>query len=150
MRLVCVDACFLIGLYDERDEHHTKAKDCFIRFFDIGNNHMAVPWPILYETVSTQLVKDRSRMLRLESDWKKLSVRNRLELISDLPYRERVIEDCFRELGKPPGRYWRLSAADRVIRNILADRSVRISAFLTFNRGDFADVCKRVGTQLVY
>jgi hypothetical protein len=60
-----------------------------------------------------------------------------------LPFRKRVIDQCFDELTKPVASRKNLSAADRVIREILSDRSLRISALITFNPRDFEDVCKR-------
>jgi predicted nucleic acid-binding protein len=36
MSHVCVDACFLIGLYDYHDQHHNAASDHFSRLFDGG------------------------------------------------------------------------------------------------------------------
>jgi hypothetical protein len=89
-------------------------------------------------------------MLRLERDWKRLSRQNLLQLLPDLQYRERVIDDCLGELRNPVDRQRALSAVDRVVRNILVDPSVGINAFVTFNVRDFADVCGRVGMELVY
>lgn len=71
MRHVCVDAGFLIGLYDDRDQHHEIAKGHFSRLFGGGGNRMVLPWPILYEAVSTRMVGNRNGMNRLENDWKK-------------------------------------------------------------------------------
>src|SRR5580658_71110 len=149
MRLVCVDAGFLIGLYDDRDQHHKKAKEYFLRLFSSGNNRMVVAWPILYEDVSTKTVKNRTQMLLLEKDWKHLRQHDLLDLQSDVKYREHIVQDSFDELRRPFNRYRKLSAVDRVIRNILSDRSVRIQAFVTFNSGDFADVCREFNKELV-
>jgi predicted nucleic acid-binding protein len=149
MKRVCVDACFLIGLYDRHDQHHEKAKDHFLQLFDGSDNSMVIPWPILYEVVSTRMVRNKAGMLRLEDDWKHLQRRNLLELLSDEPYRERVIEDSFDAVRRPSNHYRNLSAVDRVVRNILADRSVQIHAFVTFNRGDFADVCTRCNREML-
>ena len=106
-------------------------------------NCLLVPWPILYETVSTRLAKSVPGMLRLEKDWKRLDRLNRLKMLPDEPYRNNVIQDCFEQHQRP------LSAVDRVIRNILADPRIQISAFVTFNPGDFADVCRKFNRQLI-
>jgi hypothetical protein len=149
MRHVCVDACFLIGVYDNRDQHHTAALNHFSQLFDGGNNRMLVPWPIVYEAVSTRLVRDKNGINRLERDWGHLHRSGRLELLSDVPYREKVVQDCFDELGRPPGAYRTLSAVDRVLRNILMDPAVLIHAFVTFNAADFADVCRKRNRELI-
>jgi hypothetical protein len=149
LRQVCVDAGFVIGLYDDDDQHHEAATSHFSKLFVIGNNRMVIPWPILYEAVSTKMIRNKTGMFKLESDWKRLNRDGRLQLLSDFPYRENVIQDCFDELRRPLGSQRKLSAVDRVIRGILADRNVKISAFVTFNGGDFADVCRQSKTQLV-
>lgn len=140
---ICVDTSFLIGLYDETDNFHHRAKDHFLRYFTKSNNRLTAPWPIVYEAVSTKMVKNKKGMLLLESDWALLSKQQQLFLLSDLPFREGIVEECFDELRKPPVHYRRLSAVDRVIRRILSEPNIQITAFLTFNPKDFVDVCKR-------
>jgi predicted nucleic acid-binding protein len=148
MKSICVDTGFLIGLYDETDSCHAQAKKYFLDYFGAGNNHLLIPWPVLYEAVSTRMVKNKKRLGLLESDWKRFLIQRRLDLISDLPYRERAIGECFEELGKPLVQYRNLSAADRVIRNMLSDKDLRIHAFVTFNPKDFNDVCRKFGCEM--
>ena len=143
MRYVCIDSGFLIGLYGDRDQYRPQASSHFLKLFGSGNNCLLVPWPILYETVSTRLAKSVPGMLRLEKDWKRLDRLNRLKMLPDEPNRNNVIQDCFEQHQRP------LSAVDRVIRNILADPRIQISAFVTFNPGDFADVCRKFNRQLI-
>jgi len=150
MRSICVDAGFLIGLYDESDEHHKKATEYFLEFFDLAQNRLLVAWPILYETVSTRMVrKNTKRIARLEQDWKRLSMQSRLHLLSDAEFREEAIDECFKELGKPRQQYRDLSLVDRVLRKILSEQNLRIHAFVTFNPRDFHDVCSRFGRELL-
>jgi len=146
---VCVDTCFLIGLYHDRDQYHAAASVHFSQLFDNGINRMLLPWPIVYEAVSTKLVRDGNRMRVLERDWGLLRRRGQLELLSDEPYRENVMQDCFAELERPNGNYRTLSAVDRVLRNILMDRTIPIRAFVTFNIPDFADVCRKYNRELI-
>jgi predicted nucleic acid-binding protein len=142
MKDICVDTGFLIGLYNLQDEFHERATQYFLSMFDKENNCLVVPWPILYETLRTRTVKNRDAMLSLERDWKYLLMHKRLTLISDVPFREDVVDECFSELRKPGPARRNLSLVDRVIRRILMERTVRIDAFITFNPRDFADVCK--------
>ena len=143
MRDVCVDTGFLIGLYQQKHDFHVKAQEYFNRFFAEGGNRMLVPWPIVYETFSTRTVRNADALTVLSSDWRRLQHRGQLHLLDDLPFRKSVIDQCFDELTKPVASRKNLSAADRVIREILSDRSLRISALITFNPRDFEDVCKR-------
>lgn len=147
MKVICVDANFLIGLYDVRDQHHDEAVAHFASLFHGEGNRLLVPWPAVYETFSTRMVRNRAALAMLQRDWRLLASERRLELLSDGPFRDAVVDECFEELGNS-GHYRSLSAADRVIRNILSDRNIRIHALVTFNSADFADVCGRSGRQI--
>jgi predicted nucleic acid-binding protein len=142
MNAICADSGFLIGLYDERDEFHERATQYFSDLFANTLNQLVVPWPIVYETISTRMVRNRQRMIVLERDWKRLQAKQQLVLLDDRPFRAGVIDECFDETRKPPMHYRHLSAVDRVMRNILADMSIRIDFFVTFNVKGFSDVCK--------
>lgn len=140
---ICADSGFLIALYDNADQHHAEASGHFTTLFQSTANRLLVPWPILYETVSTRVARRRNALALLERHWKRLLLRRQLELLSDLPFRDGIVEECFAELGRNRPRA--LSAADRVVRRMLSDKQLRIDAFITFNVGDFADVCRKSG-----
>ena len=143
---VCLDAGFLIGLYDERDPHHQRSQGLFADLFDTSTPNVAVVvWPILYESVSTRLVRHRGQIVALERDWRRLVSTRRLEFLDDVPYRDEALELCFQEIGRPPRNYRDLSLTDRVLRSVLADPDVRIDGIATFNEADFADVCRVSG-----
>ena len=147
---VCLDACFLIGLYDPRDQHHERSQELFSEMFEARTRNVAVIiWPALYEAVSTQLVRHRIRTSNLERDWRKLVSTRNLVFMDDVPYRDAAFELCFSELDKPAASYRALSLTDRVLRGVLADANARVDGVLTFNGGDFADICKRSGRQIV-
>lgn len=143
MRLTCVDAGFLIALYDTRDRYHARADAYFEQQFDRTPNRLVVPWPILYETVSTRMARNKESLSLLKRDWERLVREQRLERIDDCNYREMAIEECFIEVEKERGHYRSLSLVDRIIRNVLLDDQLHIDAFVTFNEGDFFDVCTR-------
>jgi predicted nucleic acid-binding protein len=83
MNDICVDTGFLLGLYVESDQYHQQAQRCFLDYFEVAPNRLILPWPILYETVSTRMVRNRPAMYRMESDWKRLSRQRRLVLLPD-------------------------------------------------------------------
>lgn len=143
---ICADTGFLIGLYDDTDQYHTEATSHFANLFESAVNRLVIPWPILYEAVSTRVARRRKALTVFERHWKYLILRQQLELLSDLPFREGVVEECFEDLGRD--RYRALSAVDRVVRRMLADQHLRIDALITFNVGDFADVCHRFGRRI--
>jgi len=140
---ICVDSGFLIALYDETDEHHEKAKGFFVPHFTDSRDELLVPWPVLYETVSTRMTRHRRRMDSLNRDWKYLHSRKQLILLDDKDFRAVALDECINEVTKPAQRYRTLSLADRVIRGILSDISIKIDYFITYNRADFVDICRK-------
>jgi len=93
------------------------------------------------------MVRNRAALALLQRDWRRLAAERRLELLPDSRFREGVVDECFDELGNS-GHYRALSAVDRVIRRILADRNLSIHALVTFNTRDFADICERFGREI--
>jgi predicted nucleic acid-binding protein len=149
MNDICVDTGFLLGLYVESDQYHEQAQRCFSEYFQSGRSRLVIPWPILYETVSTRFVKNRPAMNLMQNDWKRFLRLGRLIMLSDMPFRDGLIDECFDELNKPSVHARNLSLVDRVIRRALSDVNVRIDALITFNPADFADVCKRHNRHLL-
>ena len=140
---VCLDAGFIIGLYDERDINHENSLVLFDDLFNSTEPNVAVVvWPILYESVSTRLVKHRGQIVALERDWRKLVSTKRLQFLDDALYRDDALELCFQELAKPPRTYRDLSLTDRVLRGVLADINVNVDGIATYNHADFVDVCR--------
>lgn len=130
-----VDTGFWIALYDTTDSRHAKA----IANSDLVEEYpVVVPWPVLYETVGTRIVK-RREFSRFEDVLK----RGNAVLLEDSPYREACLDDVFSDGNRP------LSLVDLVIRRILDDTSVRIEGLITFNPKDFADVCARRRIEIV-
>ncbi|NJD53866.1 MAG: hypothetical protein FIB07_13480 [Candidatus Methanoperedens sp.] len=148
---ICVDTGFLIGLYSEKNPRvHSKAESLFVQHFnDNIQNKLLVPWPILYEAVATQMTKSQKRMEALNRDWKFLYRQGRLELLDDKPFREKAIDESFDEMLNDPLYYRGLSLTDRVIRNMLSDQNLKIDYFITFNKGDFIDICLRCHRKLL-
>jgi len=142
VKKVCADAGFIIALWDERDPYHLQAARHYRDYFQDKENCLLLPWPILYESVRTRTVKNRSTMLALERDWRLLERQRRLELLDDHPYRDSAVRECFEEVARSREHYRPLSLADRVIRGMLADPNLRIDLFITFNQGDFSDICR--------
>jgi predicted nucleic acid-binding protein len=147
MKTICADTCFFIALYDARDQYHKEAGAHFVDLFANGTNQLLVAWPVVYETFCTRMTRNRVALAKLQRDWNHLTSERRLQLLPDDPFRDGVIDECFREL-RVLDHYRALSAGDRVIRRMISDRNVRIDALVTFNARDFADVCRRFGRQM--
>lgn len=143
MNYICVDSGFLIALYDESDPYHNKAELYFPQYLESANNGLIVPWPALYETVSTRMARRKKSIELMRKTWEHLNRQQRLILLDDSPYREQAISECYKELERPFESYRSLSLADRVIRNILAEINIKIDFFITFNQRDFVDICRK-------
>jgi predicted nucleic acid-binding protein len=149
MSAICVDSGFLIGLYDDRDQYHARAIELFVAYFDNSVNRLLVPWPVLYETVSTRLVRRRKNVALFERDWKMLTGHRQLILLDDSPYRQAALDECFYEARVQRRELRPLSLTDRVIRRILEETRIKVDVLITFNVADFADLCSKLRLHLV-
>ena len=140
-KFVLTDSCFWLGLVDPTDQHHQNALD-WADVLDGEGAILLLPWPCLYESVSTRLVRNRGRTLQLEQILKRPTIR----LLDDLTYRDAALETVF-ETSRRLGHSYAL--ADSVIREMLKDIDLRIDYLLTFNAPDFADVCQARRIELV-
>ena len=125
-----VDTGFFFALFDSRDQYHASAetkKDL------LDNSRVILPWPVLYETLNTRFVG-----LAGAVDWFDRLVQSpATELLDDSEYREA----CYHAVSVHAKRDRRLSLVDTVLRSVIEDTNVRVAGLLTFNPGDFVDVC---------
>jgi predicted nucleic acid-binding protein len=138
---ICADSCFLIAIYDETDTNHGKAVECFTVQIERGPHTLVIPWPVLYESISTRMVRAGRRMTRIDTHFKSLRATRKLDFLDDHRFRDRALSKCFSsETGIP---YHALSLVDRVIHEMLMDRSLQTQALATFNVRDFREVCAK-------
>jgi len=149
MRAICVDSCFLIALYDPKDQHHERAAIYFNEYLETSRNGLLLPWPALYETVSTRMGRRKDSLANINRDWKILQRAQRVFFIDDREFREAALRECVDEIETPAEYHRSLSLVDRVIRCMLAAETVKIDMFITFNAGDFSDVCYQQGITLL-
>ncbi len=139
MKYILVDTGFWIGLFDPRDSYYAKAQEK-AEYLDLF--HVVLPWPILYETLRTRFVRKKAALGRFESYLKK----PHLTYLDDSLYRKAAfdlsLESSLRH-SRP------LSLVDCAIRLILEDVNAKIDCLITFNQGDFADVCRRCRIELI-
>ena len=130
-----VDTGFFIAMYDERDSHHVEAQDKreLPDLFAI-----ILPWPVLYETINSRFSRRRGIMARFDA----LITSGNTTLPDDSPYRVGAYRTVAGNARRP------LSLADAVLRAIIEDTSVVVAAVITFNPGDFHDVCRQHSVEL--
>ena len=130
---ILVDTSFFIALWDSRDNCHEEAKSKQ-GYFD--RYRLVVPWPVLYETLNTRLLKNPARMAGFEK------AARRLETIDDGPYRRgalRAVREAARRKRRPEDPM--PSLVDRIILAMIDDRSRPFHGILTFNHRDFMKPC---------
>jgi predicted nucleic acid-binding protein len=138
---ICADSCFLIALYEETDDLHARATHCFDNYIGNGRHGLLIPWPVMYETISTRMARVPARMDRINRHLKTLRTSGKLQIIDDAKYRESALRNCFPNVA--PRLRRTLSLVDLVIREILSTKSLQTDALATFNVGDFSDVCRK-------
>ena len=138
MQRILVDSGFFFALVEPRDRHHEDALD---RQHWLDMFPAVLPWPILYETVNTRLVRDPDKVAQFE----RLANAPETEFVDDSPYRRAAYEDVIvrAKAGHP------LSLVDAILHSIITDPDIRLDAMLTFNLSDFGNVCSERGIDIL-
>ena len=134
---VMVDTGYWYAICDRREQAHSAAATRFAAF---ERHRIILPWPCLYETLRTKFVKKSGAMQRFAA----ISSRPNVEHLDDSTYRDAAFEQTVRTARRRP-----MSLVDMVMRLMLEDVNVRVSALLTFNRKDFHDVCRGRGLEML-
>ncbi len=133
-----VDTGAWLALFDRHDEHHQTILDVADL---IDEAHLIVPWPLLYETPRTRLVRRREWVSRLDERLRRPSV----TFVDDAEYRATAYALTV-EIATRRGRD--LSMIDTLCRLLIEDVNVRVGNLLTTNRKDFLDVCTARGVTM--
>ena len=136
---IIVDTSFWFALFTPGDPDHAAASN---KASILDWAPLIFPWPVLYETINTKLIKNRVGITRLDS---LIKSRNAI-LIDDADYRGLALQATIRESH---AQVRTISLVDMVIRFVIDDPNIRIAALLTFNERDFADVCLKRRVELL-
>jgi len=148
MKKFLVDTGYLIALYDSSDDalRVQQARRSFRSLFQVEANSLIIMWPVLYETLNTRLSKRIDIVEQIDRDWTKMGATKQIQYVEDAGFRERALLEWRAELRR--GRHYRpLSLVDRVLRNAILS-PLKLNALLTFNPGDFQDVCSVKGISI--
>ena len=137
MSTVLVDTGVWYELFSSRDrirvrnQEEVKAIERFLQ-----SDTILLPWPVMYETLKTKMVKDKPGLQNLQHQFSKPN----MEFLPDLPYQAQSLKECFDSSinNKRP-----LSLVDCLLRSLMLDTNIKIDHFATNNWGDFADVCTK-------
>ncbi|EIF51387.1 type II toxin-antitoxin system VapC family toxin [Sulfurovum sp. AR] len=134
---IVVDSGFWFALFDERDSYHEEALELVTYIEDFN---VLIPWPTLYETLNTRLVKRPER----REAFKRFFEGSNVTKIDDTPYRD---DSIIVVLNPLMGQEY--SSVDYIIRQILEDTDIKTDALITFNARDFEDICYQKGIELL-
>ena len=133
MQRLLVDSGFVFALFDARDQHHADAnkKQEWLEILSI-----AIPWPILYETINTRHARRPDWIARFEN-----IVRSRdTEFIDDAPYRLDAFDEVM--LRGKTQRHAIVHAHDRQGNHAVLEIQAKLS--VTFAPSD-REFCEVVG-----
>jgi predicted nucleic acid-binding protein len=136
---VLTDAGIWYALFDPRDQYYAQAQEK-AQYLDLF--HIVLPWPILYETLRTRLVRNVASLRSFEA----YLSRPHITYLEDASYRNAALElsmDSSLNRARP------LSLVDCVLRLMLEDVNMKIDYLITFNVGDFSDVCRTRGIEII-
>ena len=139
MRII-VDSGFWFGFMDKSDGYHKQAEEIFEKISD-HNPVFLIPYPSLYETLNTKMLRLRNHgNPRVHKFFTSLKAYPKQYIkVCDTNYRDKAFENTVS--GNPRG----LSFVDNIIREMMCDKNQKIDALITFNTGDFIDVCTKEG-----
>jgi hypothetical protein len=106
-------------------------------YLELGR--IILPYPILYETLNTRFVKKKEWIITFNELLNKEST----VLVPDELYKNQALSSVLRATSRP------LSLVDMTIRLMLDDINLNINALITFNVGDFIDLCLEKGIDLI-
>jgi predicted nucleic acid-binding protein len=131
-KYVLADTGFWFAIFESRDTNHEEA---LIIADLIENQNVLIPWPSLYETMNTRFTKRTDRMMLFKSFISKPNV----SLLDDSKYKDYALNSTFgnSRIGKRT-----FSLVDSIIRELLKDQNLKIDYLITFNKGDFIDLCQ--------
>jgi len=133
MNNIIIDTGYWYALFDARDKYHVDANE-LADYLELGN--ILIPYPTLYESINTRFSKRPEWM----EEFKKIIERDNVTLIDDSDYKESALNLTFEStlLQNRP-----ISLVDTIIRIMLDDTNLKIDYLLSFNIGDFFDICQR-------
>lgn len=136
---ILVDTGFWYAVFDKKDCHRKQAENIMDKYFDKTAYEIIVPFPTMYELLRTKFVKNKTAL----DEIKQLFQSGRITKIHDDDYRANALDLTLTE----PKR--NISLVDNIIRLMLNDKTLMPKGLITFNIGDFQDICIKNGIEIL-
>lgn len=137
---ILVDTGFWYAVFDKKDCHRNEAEGIVNKYFDNPAYEILVPFPTMYELLRTKFVKNKQALTEI----KQLFLSGRITKIHDDRYREPALDLTLSEARR------NISLVDNIIRLMLDDNEISAKGLVTFNVGDFHDVCLKNNIEILY
>ena len=137
---ILVDTGFWYAVFDKRDCHKADAECLVAKYFDKSAYEIVVPFPTMYELLRTRFVKNKEALEEIRQMFQS----GRITRLDDDAYRLEALELTLLESKR------NISLVDNIIRLMLDDKSVGAKGLITFNIGDFQDVCHKNSIDILF
>lgn len=137
---ILVDTGFWYAVFDKRDCHKADAECLIAKYFDKSAYEIVVPFPTMYELLRTRFVKNKEALEEIRQMFQS----GRITRLDDDAYRLEALELTLLESKR------NISLVDNIIRLMLDDKSVGAKGLITFNIGDFQDVCHKNSIDILF
>ena len=139
MNRVIIDTGFWRAIYDSQDDYHKISVKISERIINSREYRLVVPFPTMYELLRTEFVKRKIALQNIDKIIKDIS---RVDLIYDEQYRDKAYSEMITTKRN-------LSFVDCIVRAMLDDATLNIKGLITFNNGDFDDICRKKRIELI-
>lgn len=137
---ILVDTGFWYAVFDKRDCHKADAECLIAKYFDKSAYEIVVPFPTMYELLRTRFVKNKEALEEIRQMFQS----GRITRLDDDAYRLEALELTLLKSKR------NISLVDNIIRLMLDDKSVGAKGLITFNVGDFQDVCHKNSIDILF
>ena len=136
---ILVDTGFWYAIFDKEDVYHKISTDIYNKYFNKIEYDILIPFPTMYELLRTKFIKNKLVLSRISDMLKN----NKLIKVYDDEYRNQALLLTLEE----PKR--NISLVDNIIRLMLDDTKISAKGIITFNVGDFQDICRKKQVQIL-
>ena len=136
---IIVDTGFWRALCDPNDAYYDASLEIHDKFFGRNGYRVLIPYPSMYELINTKFVKNKTQLKQLD---KEIADANTVTKIYDEKYRDVAYKEMIQSKRS-------LSLVDCIIRAMVEDGSLKIKGLVTFNVGDFFDICQKKNIEII-
>ncbi len=134
MKRLLFDTCFLKALYTPTDQYNRQAKEIW-EMICRAESKILIPYPVLYETLKTEFVKNKTGMEYFNRLIRKCE---RVELVCDSLYRKDALFDTLNI-----GSNQKVSMVDRILILMAEKRELNINGIVSFDVRDLSEYCRK-------